>query len=166
MSSSDFFDDDGEYDDAFFEELDAAEANAAAASFAPQPSTSHAQALASEDSFDDITFDFDEEELEQAERAVAEKNASRAVASTSKTRQTTLYGEVLQATPPDKRSAPSRTSSSRQAPKTKRWDHTAFAKSGIRKSKGKGRASFNDEPEEDQEEMDYEQFPAPFVSRM
>lgn len=163
MSSEDFFDGDDEYDDAFLEELDAIEAHSTQPP-APKPSTSRAKSLATEDSFDDITFDFNEEELEEAERAVAKRNNSRPIASSSKTRQTTLFGDILQAPSfPKKHKEPSRTASA-QAPKTKHWDHTAFAKTGTRK--GKGKESFRNDDDEDEEELEFEQFPAPFISRM
>ena len=57
-----------------------------------------------------------------------------------------------------------------QAPKTKSWDHTAFSKTGVRQSKqrakrkGKGKAFENDAEESGEEQVEFEQFPAPFVN--
>ena len=52
--------------------------------------------------------------------------------------------------------------------KTKQWDHTAFAKTGWKapkSAKGKERAtgSFDAEEEVEEEKIEFEQFPAPFV---
>ena len=64
----------------------------------------------------------------------------------------------------------SRTNSSVRSPfagrpkKTKQWDHTAFAKYGWKKPKGKGKASFDDGEDEEEdvdEPVEFEQFPAP-----
>jgi ATP-dependent DNA helicase MPH1 len=54
----------------------------------------------------------------------------------------------------------------RQPSKTKRWDHTAFSKSGLRKGKAKEKRKANDGDERDEadEAIEFEQFPAPFVS--
>jgi hypothetical protein len=52
-----------------------------------------------------------------------------------------------------------------QAPKTKVWDHTAYAKSGWKMSKdakGKGK-SLHHEEEEEEEPVEFEQFPAPQI---
>ena len=54
-----------------------------------------------------------------------------------------------------------------QARKMKKWDQTTFAKSGVKqakpKDKGKQRAG---DDESDGEHVEFEQFPAPFVSCM
>ncbi|KAI0639199.1 hypothetical protein C8Q77DRAFT_45651 [Trametes polyzona] len=94
----------------------------------------------------------------------------------SKGAQLTLFGnlasEVDQARPPAPQpKQPFQRTRSRQMPlagqarKTKKWDRTAYAKTGWRKpkpqpDKGKGRAS-DDEPED--EPVEFEQFPAPEV---
>jgi ATP-dependent DNA helicase MPH1 len=98
-----------------------------------------------------------------------------------------LFGDVLlpgassskaKAASSTRLTAPKRSQFGQQAPKTKVWDRTAFAKSGWKKpapkgkAKGKGKASFendDDDAEEEfgnqeDEEMEFEQFPAPFVS--
>ena len=100
--------------------------------------------------------------------------------------QTTLFGSVVQNKPPPTTNGASsskqpvqRTNSNANSNnlftgnpnKTKRWDHTAFAKTGWKKPKtvkGKEKASsFDDGEEEDdweEEEVVFEQFPAPFIS--
>jgi ATP-dependent DNA helicase MPH1 len=88
--------------------------------------------------------------------------------------QTTLFGGVagqqLSSNANKPRSDMQRTTSTQrnifgqQPRKTKQWDQTAFAKSGVRppKSKDKGKGG----PDEDEDEpVEFEQFPAPFVSR-
>ncbi|KAF9036451.1 P-loop containing nucleoside triphosphate hydrolase protein [Hymenopellis radicata] len=155
MSSDDLFDDE-EFDDAFLDELDAIQAKATASSVSQlAPTTTRPKPVESEDSFDDITFDFNDEELEQAELYVSQRNANRQVASSSKPtshKQTTLFGDILPSIP---------------LRKTKQWDHTEFAKTGIRKPKGKGRSSANNEDDnDDEEEVEFEQFPAPFPPPM
>jgi len=48
--------------------------------------------------------------------------------------------------------------------KTKKWDHTAFAKTGRRRKAGKGKEKENIDEEGDEEEVvEFQQFPAPFV---
>ncbi|KAJ7492863.1 hypothetical protein FB451DRAFT_1219867 [Mycena latifolia] len=170
MSSDGYFDED-DLDDAALEQLDAIEA---VHSRPPPPREASLDV-------DDFTFgDIDERELERLDTFIEDTYQGRAqpVAGPSRTAshgtlQTTLFGEVL---PPEAPKAPraqmQRTKSAprnpfgQQAPKTKKWDHTAFAKSGLKrgKSKGKGKAAYNDE-EEEEEPVEFEQFPAPFVSR-
>lgn len=106
--------------------------------------------------------------------------------TTSKgTIQTTLFGDVVHQDGPlgkpksksgkpsmERTHSSSRTLSGGRARKTKQWDHTAFAKSGWKlpisaKKKGKEKAhSFfdSDQDESDgEEQVEFEQFPAPFV---
>lgn len=102
--------------------------------------------------------------------------------SSKATIQTTLTGGVVQQKSPSKKAPASssrsplqrRTSSAgnnllRGKPKkTKQWDHTAFAKTGWKKPKtvkGKEKASNPDEYDEEfeEEEIEFEQFPAPFI---
>jgi ATP-dependent DNA helicase MPH1 len=61
---------------------------------------------------------------------------------------------------------------SHQSRKVKSWDHTQFAKTGWKRSasskgKGKGKGSLGNEDEEeeevDEEDIEFEQFPAPFI---
>ncbi|KAJ6604410.1 hypothetical protein DFH09DRAFT_1122594 [Mycena vulgaris] len=171
MSSDGYFDDDA-LDAAALKQLDAIEA----AHSRPPPTR--------EASFDvdDFTFgDIDEGELERLDTFIQDTYQGRAqpVAGPSRTSshgtlQTTLFGEILPASAPKApRTQLQRTKSmprnpfGQQAPKTKKWDQTAFAKSGMKraKAKGKGRTAYNNDDEEEEEEaIEFEQFPAPFIS--
>jgi ATP-dependent DNA helicase MPH1 len=103
---------------------------------------------------------------------------SRTFARTSSSNmvQTTLFGGVAgqqpvsnanKARPEMQRTTTQRNVFGQQARKTKKWDQTAFAKSGVRppKSKDKGKGRAEDEDELGDEPLEFEQFPAPFVSR-
>ncbi|KAI0662624.1 hypothetical protein C8Q70DRAFT_1128612 [Cubamyces menziesii] len=97
----------------------------------------------------------------------------------SKGAQLNLFGEVATEREPPKGPAqstrqPFQRTRSRQMPlpgqarKTKKWDRTAYAKTGWRKpkpnpDKGKGRAS---DEEDEEETVEFEQFPAPEVPSM
>ena len=189
MSSSDYgFDD--ELDSNILNELDSIEAAHRPPrpnpSKPPLPAKKAPKPLDEEDSFFDLSLDIDEEELRridtfvdaaykgQAQPVAGPSNHSRS--SSKNTVQTTLFGNTIQPTAssskrtPSKRVPSQRTKSSprnpfgQQAPQTKHWDHTAFAKSGWKKSKsakGKGR---DDGDGDDEENVEFEQFPAPFVS--
>ncbi|KAJ7706436.1 hypothetical protein B0H17DRAFT_1037209 [Mycena rosella] len=160
-------------DDAALQQIDAIEA-----SHNRPPPTREA-------SFDveDFTFgDIDERELERLDTFIEDTYQGKAqpVAGPSRTAsygtlQTTLFGEVLPPSAPKAprpqvqgtKSAP-RNPFGQQAPKTKKWDHTAFSKSGLKRrksSKGKGKAAHNHE-EEEGEDVEFEQFPAPFPPPM
>ncbi|KAF8078356.1 hypothetical protein FPV67DRAFT_1465011 [Lyophyllum atratum] len=184
MSSDGYFDGD-DLDDAAFEELDAIEA-----AFLPPPRPQAADPrpppreqapLAKEDSFYGLSFDIDEADLQKLDNFVQDAYDGNAqpVAGPSKsksaTHQTTLFGDVL---PPSSSSSSTRSQMQRtksaprnpfgqQAPKTKVWDQTAFAKTGLKsgKSKGKGKATYADD-EPDEEDVEFEQFPAPFLPPM
>ncbi|KAK0473195.1 hypothetical protein IW261DRAFT_1423734 [Armillaria novae-zelandiae] len=178
MSSDGFFDDD-DINDAFLEEVNAIEA----AHFSPPKAARPVvPPPANEDDSFDLTFDFDEEDLKKVDEAVMESYQSQSSAMTSTRKssghlQTTLFGEILpsSASSSKPRTVPQRVQSTsknpfgQQAPKTKHWDHTEFAKSGLKsskhKDKGKAKASF-DFPEDEgfDESLEFEQFPAPFIS--
>ncbi|TFK41383.1 hypothetical protein BDQ12DRAFT_679374 [Crucibulum laeve] len=195
MSSDGYFDDD--LDDAVFEELDAIEAaHPPPGKQPPVAGPSHIPAkpilpkpIAKEDSFYDLTFDFDDSELDKIDDLVVDVYAGTTGARPSKPSrtaskdmiQTTLFGDKVQ--PETSTSNPrsqlprsqlqrshstSRNPFGQRARKTKQWDQTAFAKSGLKKAKskdkGKRRAKYGDEDEDEDEEMEFEQFPAPFVS--
>ncbi|KAJ7655062.1 hypothetical protein DFH06DRAFT_1201495 [Mycena polygramma] len=171
MSSDGYFEDD-DLDAAALQQLDAIEA-------------AHTQPVpAREPSFDgdDFTFgDIDPSELERLDTFIEDSYQGKAqpVAGLSRTGsrgtlQTTLFGDIL---PPSPHKAPRvqnqgpkptpRNPFGQQAPRTKKWDQTAFAKSGMKRTKstGKGKAkNYNDDEEEDEEAVEFEQFPAPFVS--
>ncbi|KAK7064429.1 ATP-dependent DNA helicase mph1 [Favolaschia claudopus] len=162
MSSDGYFDDDN-FDDAALEQLDAIEAAH------NRPSSRDLSFEADDfDSFGDI----DPRELERIDTFIQDSYQGKAqpVAGPSRTLQTTLFGEVLPPAPPKApthhapRTNPApRNPFGQQAPKTKKWDQTAFAKSGNRKyTKGKGKADDGKE----EENVEFEQFPAPFPRPM
>ncbi|KAF8895043.1 hypothetical protein CPB84DRAFT_1816042 [Gymnopilus junonius] len=187
MSSDDgYFDGVDDLDESALQQLDAIEA----AHFSPSksaPPQAPRPPLRSDSSSYDLSFDVDEAELAKLDTFIADSydGKARPVAgpstltrtSSNNMLQTTLFGDVLPPPPPSSntnkpRSQLERTKSTprnpfgQQAPKTKTWDQTAFAKSGIRKpkTKGKGKQKANyDEDEQDGEEVEFEQFPAPFV---
>ncbi|KAG0697158.1 hypothetical protein DFH29DRAFT_947571 [Suillus ampliporus] len=191
MSSSDYgFDD--ELDSAILNELDTIEAAHRVPlrhpPKPPAPTNKAPKPLDEEDSFYDLSLEIDETELQRLDTfidAVYKGNAHSVAgpsnpprSSSKNTVQRTLFGDVAQPTAsssrqsPTKRSSLQRTKSSprkpfgQQAPQTRQWDHTAFAKSGWKKpktAKGKGR---DDGDEEEEERVEFEQFPAPFPPPM
>ena len=158
----------------------------------PPTTASKRPPLGNEASFGDISFDFDETNLAQLDNFIEDAIVGKAqpVAGPSKPTRTasgnmlqrTLFGDVLPPPPTNKstgsnnsRSQMAKTKSvqnnlfGQQAPKTKSWDHTAFSKTGVRQSKqrankkGKGKAC-EDDAEDSEEQVEFEQFPAPFVN--
>lgn len=144
----------------------------------PPPKPPPPRQVQKEDSFMDLSFDIDEADLQRLDSFIDAKYKASGppIASTSgaarppskNSVQTTLYGGVLP--PTSSASSTSRGSMQKtksdhrnpfgqQAPKTKQWDHTTFAKSGWRNPKSKGL-----EDEQEEEMVEFEQFPAPFVS--
>lgn len=181
MSSDGYFDGDDDFDDAAFQQLDAIEAAALSPRKDPIRPSTNPKPLGKEDSFvDDLSFDISESELARLDNFVEDAISGRAqpVAGPSRLSgklQTTLFGDILpQAAPASKpRSTLERTKSSnrnpfgQQAPKTKLWDQTAFAKSGVKRggNKSKGKAKATQDVEEGEEgDIEFEQFPAPFIS--
>ncbi|KAG1871187.1 hypothetical protein C8R48DRAFT_698038 [Suillus tomentosus] len=188
MSSSDYgFDD--ELDSAILNELDVIEAaHRPPLRNPPKPPPPAAKApkpLDEEDSFLDLSLEIDDAELQRIDTfidAVYKGNAQPVAGPSNHARppskntvQRTLFGDIAQPTvsssrqSPTKRSSLQRTKSSprkpfgQQAPRTKQWDHTVFAKSGWKKPKtvkGKGK----DDGDDEEEHVEFEQFPAPFVS--
>ncbi|KAL1728883.1 P-loop containing nucleoside triphosphate hydrolase protein [Schizophyllum commune] len=178
MSSDDLFSD---IDDAALAEIDRIEAEATQNTKAPPPPKPSVPDP--DDSYFDDDLDIPTEELERLDQFVEDAYAGKAK-PTSKpvtaSRQTTLFGDVLSdgaSRPKPLSRAPSsniqrsgsfsRRGSGRGPVKTKQWDHTQFAKTGLKhgKSKGKGKARDEDEEEDEEEEtIEFEQFPAPFVS--
>jgi ATP-dependent DNA helicase MPH1 len=176
MSSDGYFDSD-ELDSAAFEQLDAIEASLLSPRVQP---VYHSRPLPKERSLYDLTFDIDEAELQRLDEFIQDTYqgkvqpvAGSSTSTSSGTHQTTLFGEVLSPQPSSTRprsqvqkskSTP-RNPFGQQAKKTKQWDQTAFAKSGLRgRPKGKGKAKPDDEEEQEEEMIEFEQFPAPFVS--
>ncbi|KAG1777424.1 hypothetical protein EV702DRAFT_1103196 [Suillus placidus] len=189
MSSSDYgFDD--ELDSAILNELDIIEAaHRSPRRNPPKPPPPAAKApepLDEEDSFFDLPLEIDDAELQRLDTfidAVYKGNAQPVAGPSNHARppssknivQRTLFGDVAQPTASSSRQSPTKRSSlqrtklsprkpfGQQAPQTKQWDHTVFAKSGWKKPKtvkGKGR----DDGDDDEEHVEFEQFPAPFVS--
>ncbi|KZT74815.1 P-loop containing nucleoside triphosphate hydrolase protein [Daedalea quercina L-15889] len=195
MSSDDgYFDD--ELDSAFLDEVDAIEAAHASPSRLTNPTNNSESTrrrpsispsvieIEGSDPFD--AFDFDVAVLQDIQEGRVRQHPGQPVAGSSKARaqrsiskgtiQTTLLGGIVQDTshskPKSLTKAPMRRTNSVQTTvikKTKRWDHTAFAKSGCKQSaeekarkKGKAKASFDD-VEDGEEPPEFEQFPAPFV---
>lgn len=137
-----------------------------------------------EDSFMDLSLDIDEADLQrldsfidaaykgQAPPVAGPSNAARPLSKSSV--QTTLFGDIARPPASTSKASPAsrgqmqrsksdhRNPFGHQAPKTKQWDHTAFAQSGRKKPKSKGKGKL-DEDEEDEEAVEFEQFPAPFV---
>ncbi|KIJ68754.1 hypothetical protein HYDPIDRAFT_106998 [Hydnomerulius pinastri MD-312] len=157
----------------------------------PAPAKSKpAQELEADDSFIDLTLDIDEAELQRLDTFIDAAYQGKAVpvtgpsnpgrSSSKNSLQTTLFGDVVQPTASTSKVSPAsrgpmqRTKSNprnpfgQQAPQTKQWDHTVFAKSGWKKpksNKGKGKEhAGNDDEEQGEEEVEFEQFPAPFIS--
>jgi ATP-dependent DNA helicase MPH1 len=196
MSSDGYFEDD--LNAATFQELDAIEAahfppSKTSSGSRVQPKRPVPPKPLARDSSGlfDLSFDIDESELQRLDDLVNETYHENApVAGPSNLprtnlrgmHQTTLFGGVVpaKASSNESASAPrierqrtksaSRNLFGRQAPKTKQWDRTAFAKSGVKSGKfkgngkGKGKASFDQDEDEEEEVLEFEQFPAPFVS--
>ncbi|KAI6005074.1 hypothetical protein F5J12DRAFT_921301 [Pisolithus orientalis] len=193
MNSDDYYFND-ELDSGVLQQLDVIEAaHRADAKPPPKPnpqswcpaSAKQPRGLEADDSYVDLSLELDATELQRLDSfvndayrgkpaAVAGPTSSSKPSSQRLSLQTTLFGDVLQPTPSTSRAKDvartstkpnSRNIAGGPAPKTKMWDHTAFAKSGWKKpkpSKGKGVADPHDSQEE--EEIEFEQFPAPFVS--
>ena len=138
-----------------------------------------------EDSFDGFFGDIDAVELEQidiATKAALDQDingfipGSSRLTTTGLTRQRTLTGEILTG-PPPKPSRPSNKPPPSKGTQTylpfggsklrkvRKWDHTAFAKSGwksTKSSKGKGKARGDDEEGDgDESPVEFEQYPTP-----
>ena len=191
MSSPSYYWGEEEINSAVLNELAAFEASQVASTSKPavrKPSESSNQVppsltvADSDDSFD-FTFDIGAQDLQSLDAAI-ERDYRRTAGSPSKSpsrglstrslsgRQLTLFGDVISMnTSPSKRPpSSSRTVQQRKSPtrpvnrKTKKWDHTAFAKTGRRRKAGKGKEKENIDEEGDEEEVvEFQQFPAPFV---
>jgi ATP-dependent DNA helicase MPH1 len=171
MSEDDYFVDD--LDDAILQQLDAIEAAHFSSSKAPE---------VSRNSSFDSSFDIDASELAQIDSIEdAHEAKSRSATATSQHSrgglvQTTLFGDVLPASRGEgskssgargqMRRTNSSTKDAAQTTGKKLWDHTEFAKSGLKRktSKPKGKPTGDDGEEHKEEEPDeFVQFPAPFV---
>ncbi|KAF8640347.1 hypothetical protein AX17_000019 [Amanita inopinata Kibby_2008] len=142
-------------------------------------STRNPSEIAQEDSLIDFSFNIDESELQKIDTLIEDsyKGMVQPVAGSSRagpmTRQTTLDGGFVVSSqkPSSTRATLPRSKSSsknpfgQQAPKTKKWDRTEFAKTGLKpQKKRKRKADEDDSKEEEMEDVEFEQFPAPFVS--
>ena len=177
MSSDGYFDEDDGFDEEALGQLDAIEA----AHFSP-PKKLPPSPLSAQDSFYDLSLDVDENELARLDNFIqdayqgtaqpmAVAGPSQFKRSTSGNKlQSTLFGDIMQpvaSSTSNKGSTLERTKSTprnpfgQQGPKTKKWDQTAFAKSGGSKGKGKAKARQADDDEDGEDPMEFEQFPNP-----
>jgi ATP-dependent DNA helicase MPH1 len=188
MSSPSRYWDDEELNSAVLNELAAIEPSQVASTSKPtvrKPSPDLGPTpltVADSDDLFDLTFDLDVQELEMLDAAI-ENDYRRKADSTSKSpssgaftarplsgRQVTLFGDLVSPrTSPSKKPQASRgsmhqrKSPTRPVNREKKWDHTAFAKTGRRRRAGQGKEKENQDEERDEEEVEFEQFPAPFV---
>lgn len=190
MSSPSHYWDDDELNSAVLNELAAIEASQVASTSKPvvrKPLVNDVPpplTAADSDDLFDFSFDVGVQDLQRLDAAI-EQDYRRKASSTTKSpssgalttrplsgRQTTLFGDVIsprtspsRKPPSSRRSAQQRKSPTRQVNRrTKKWDHTAFAKTGRRQKGGRGNGKENLHEEGDEEEVvEFEQFPAPFV---
>ena len=189
MSSPNGYWDDEELNSAVLYELAAIEASQVASTSKPvvrkSPSNTMPPPLTVADSDDmfDLTFDVGVQDLQKLDAAI-EKDYRRQTGSISKSplsgtvtrslsgRQTTLFGDVLSPESSPSKKPPSLRwgTQQRKSPlrpvnrKAKKWDHTAFSKTGRRRKVGKGKGKENmDEEEGEEDPVEFEQFPAPFI---
>ncbi|KAF9042103.1 hypothetical protein BJ165DRAFT_1485614 [Panaeolus papilionaceus] len=196
MSEDEYFGFDDDFDASALQQLDAIEAAAISPKktnptqsnppLAPIQPPKRPQPLRQDSSFDDITFNVDDSELlrldnfiEHAYQGKAQPMLGPSRASTSNKQQTTLFGDILPPPPPTassskprapieriKSSGPSHGLFGHKAPKTKKWDHTEFAKTGLKgpaRKKGKDKETENEYHDQD---VEFEQFPQPLAIPM
>jgi ATP-dependent DNA helicase MPH1 len=184
MSSDDYFDDDS-LDPAILEQIDAIESEFITRHKDPSPPPQPLKPVQRDASSDyEDSFNFDEAALARLDdveaghyghiEPIAGPSRHRS-SSSARPVQTTLFGDVLPNSP-NKRKFTTKTSTQasktasrnpfgQHAKQTKKWDHTAFAKTGLKSGKSKAKSKWgDDEGEEDIEPVQFEQFPAPFVS--
>ncbi|KAI9512645.1 hypothetical protein F5148DRAFT_1145967 [Russula earlei] len=181
MSSPTGYWDDEELNAAVLTQLVAIDASQIASTSKPvlrKPSSNHAPSfltVADSDDLFDITFDVGVEDLQRVDAAIESEYRRKAASPPNSPsvafptrpfsgRQTTLLGGVV-SPKPSRRGTQQRKSPTRPIKrKTKTWDHTAFAKTGKRRKAGKGKGKENmDEEGDEGEDVEFEQFPAPFV---
>lgn len=185
MSSDGYFDGVDDFDEEALSQLDAIEAAhlSPAKKLPPTPRFSASKPpLSTQDSFYDLSLDVNENELAQLDNFIEDAYQGRAQpvagpsqfsrSSSTNKLQTTLFGDIIQPVASSSGSKPKpkftieRTKSvpcnpfGQQAPKTKKWDQTAFAKSGGSKGKGKGKPQQEDH-ESGEDAVEFEQFPNP-----
>lgn len=173
MSSDGFTDDlEFDFDEDALAELDAIEAaqlSPPRPSRVAPPSASPSRPvidLTDDSLFDDFSMNMDEAELLALDadiaRSLAEKPPSHA------NHQTTLFGDVL---PQTSKSGPAlkRSGSSFGQPqpnRTKKWDFTEFARTGLKSKKAKEKGFIDEEEgtfDDEEVEFEFEQFPNPDV---
>lgn len=130
---------------------------------------------ASDDVYD--LFNVDIQDFQELDAAIEKDLRRKEAAPTSKSptfgrslsgRQTTLFGNVLSPSP--KKPSSSRRGAQQRSPerstdrKIKKWDHTAFSKTGTKRKTGKRKAKELDEDADEEDAVEFEQFPAPFVA--
>jgi len=178
MSSPNSYWGDEELNSAVLNELAVFEATQIASTSKPvvrrSPSKTGPPPFTNADSDDlfDLTFNVDVQDLQELDAAIEKdyvRKASNTFGRSLSGRQTTLFGGVIS----PRSSSPKKPPSSRRAAqqksprrlndrKDKKWDHTAFAKTGVKRKVGKRKERDSDE-EGDGDAVEFEQFPAPFV---
>lgn len=171
-------------DDDILDDLNALESNFNAQGASSQPSTSKQPQKSASNrpatphtdtdyTFDDLPLDTEElKKLEDAALKQAQIGPSRwiePVANMNASRQTNLHGDVVQTQSPQ-RQVQHRPAFGQKLQKTKTWDQTAFAKTGWKSTKPpKGKRtkskSFGGEMEENEDLVDLEGLPKPFMPR-
>ncbi|KAH8992001.1 P-loop containing nucleoside triphosphate hydrolase protein [Lactarius akahatsu] len=137
--------------------------------------------LAKQDSDDlfDLAFDVDAQDLQELDAAIEKDYRRKAAPSSSNTfgrslsgRQTTLFGGIVPPRSPSPKKPPSsRRGAQQKSPshptdrKVKKWDHTAFAKTGAKRKTGKRKAKDLDEDGDEDDAVEFEQFPCTFCSQ-
>ncbi|KAF7306708.1 hypothetical protein MIND_00462500 [Mycena indigotica] len=156
MSSDYEFDDFPSLNDVAISQIDAIET----AALAPTTTTTKS----SPEPEEDFTFgEFDPNELDRIDDFIqaSYNGAAQPVAGPSRMHQTTLFGDVL---PLDETTRPvARTPFGRQSSKTKKWDQTKFLATGQKKRPTKKKQGYDSE--EEVETVEFEQYPAPFITR-
>ena len=189
MSSPNSYWGDEELNSAVLNELAVIEATQVASTSRPlarrSPSKTVPPPFTNPDSDDifDLTFNVDMQDLQELDAAIEKDYTRKGAALTSKSpssnafgrslsnRQTTLFGDVISPRssssnkPSSSRRVAQQTSPGRSTDrKEKKWDHTAFAKTGVKRKVGKRKAKDLDEEGDEEDAVEFEQFPAPFVA--
>jgi ATP-dependent DNA helicase MPH1 len=162
-SEDDFFDNDLDLE--FLNEVDAIEA-AVLPPQKPDP-IQVVEILDDSDDFD-MSMNFNDEELEKLDNFIQDSYQGKAVPAPGPPRlkQTTLWGQPSSGASLNSVSkivSSGNRGFGKPSRKTKVWDRTAFAKSGWKKLKAK-RKGDEENGEEPEEEVEFDQFPAPFIS--
>jgi ATP-dependent DNA helicase MPH1 len=137
-----------------------------------------------DDSYDQFFDDIDPRELERLDEDVKQAykhplgiSRTNSASGSGVTRQLTLFGDLVPQAPsrPPRSQQQSQTRHhsprrpfGKKARRAKQWDRTAFAKSGWKSSKGKGKGKdvADCEGDVDDATQEFEQFPAPIPESM